>query len=58
MKSQVLSGFTEIWLPSIALLIFFSIFMFVVIYVSRTRTKKFYSKLELIALDEGELNEE
>jgi hypothetical protein len=57
MKSQVLSGFTEVWLPSIALLIFFSIFMFVIFYITRSRTKKFYSKLELIALDEGELNE-
>ena len=57
MKSQVLSNFTEVWLPSMALLIFFSIFMFVVIYVSRSKTKKFYNELELIALDEGELNE-
>jgi hypothetical protein len=57
MKSQIFLNFTYTWLPIIALIIFFSIFCLSVVYVSRTKTKKLYSKLELIALDDGEINE-
>ena len=57
MKSQVFANFTEIWLPLTALIIFVSIFSFVLIYISRSKTKRYYDQLKYIALDDGDRDE-
>lgn len=57
MKSQVMSRFTEIWLPSTALIIFLSIFMIMLVYVWRKSANKTFDMAEQIPFDEGVKNE-
>lgn len=58
MKSMVLSNWDMPWLPSIGLLLFFSIFMIMLIMIFRKGTKKAYAQISQMPLkDEGAQNE-
>lgn len=53
MKSQVLSRFTEIWLPSTALLLFLGVFLIMLIYVWRKSSGEVFKMAEQIPFNEG-----
>lgn len=53
MKSQVLSHFTEIWLPSTALVLFISVFMVMLLYVFKKSSKQKFDVVENLPFDEG-----
>ncbi len=53
MKSQVMSLFTEIWLPSTALIIFLSVFITMLFFVFRGTSNTLYKKVEQLPFDEG-----
>lgn len=57
MKSEVMSRFTEIWLPSLALIIFFSIFLIMLMYVFTKDSGERFKKIANLPLDEGHNNE-
>lgn len=53
MKSEVLSKFTEIWLPSTVLVLFLSIFLIMLVYIFRKTAKQRFDVIENIPFDEG-----
>lgn len=53
MKSEVMSKFTEIWLPSTALILFISIFLIMLFYVFKKTTKQKFETIENLPFDEG-----
>lgn len=53
MKSQVLANFSEIYLPIIALLIFVSVFVVMLLMINRKGSKQLYSEIDKIPLEEG-----
>ena len=53
MKAQVLSRITEIWLPSTALILFVTVFLVMLIYISRKSSKKKFEAIENLPFDEG-----
>lgn len=57
MKSIVMSQFSQIWLPIVALLIFVSVFIVMLIHIFKKSSGKLYSDVELMPLSEGELSE-
>ncbi len=57
MKSQVLSNWDIPWLPSFALIIFFTIIALRLFIVTRKEAKLIYSDISKIPLDEGESND-
>jgi len=57
MKSQVMSQFTEIWLPSTALIIFVSIFLGMLFYVFIKTSKQEFKEIAELPLQEGSKDE-
>ena len=57
MREFAFSTFVQDWFPSIALIIFLSIFMTMIIYVSRKTTGVVYKDIEQLPFDEGSRNE-
>jgi hypothetical protein len=57
MKSQVLSQFTHIWLPSFALIIFLSVFIVMLIYVWKKSAVDGFKDIENLPFDEGRKDE-
>jgi cbb3-type cytochrome oxidase subunit 3 len=53
MKSLVLSNFNQMWLPLLALMIFISVFVIMLIHISRKSSKRLYNEAQNIPLDEG-----
>jgi len=53
MKSQVLSRFTEIWLPSTALILFLSVFIIMLIYVWKKSSLEKFKTAANLPFDEG-----
>lgn len=53
MKSLVLSNFNQIWLPLVALMIFVSVFVVMLLHISRKSSKRIYNEAQNIPLDEG-----
>lgn len=53
MKSLVLSNFNQMWLPLLALMIFVSVFVIMLIHISRKSSKRLYNEAQNIPLDEG-----
>jgi len=53
MKSQVVSKFTEIWLPSSVLILFVIIFAVMLVYVFRKNAKEKFNVAENLPFDEG-----
>lgn len=53
MKSEVLSKFTEIWLPSTALIIFLTVFIVMIVYITRKSSKQKFDTIENLPFDEG-----
>lgn len=53
MKSDVLSKFTEIWLPSTALMIFVTVFVVMLIFVWRKSGSATYEKAGNLPFNEG-----
>ena len=53
MKSEVMSRFTEIWLPSTALIIFISIFVIMMVYILRKTSGEHFEMVSKLPLDEG-----
>lgn len=54
MKSLVLSNFTQTWLPIVGLLLFVSVFLVMIIHISRKSSKELYNDAMNIPLEEGE----
>lgn len=57
MKSQVLSAWNIPWLPSLALILFFTVFMVMLYFVFRKDAVERYKTMSEIPLSEGEGNE-
>ena len=57
MKSEVLSQFTHIWLPSFALIIFVSVFVVMLMYVWRKSANEVFEVAENLPFDEGKKDE-
>lgn len=53
MKSAVLSKFTEIWLPSSALMIFVTVFVVMLFFVWRKSAAGSYEQASNLPFDEG-----
>jgi hypothetical protein len=53
MKSDVVSKFTEIWLPSTALILFLTVFFVMLIFVWKKSASGFYADAERLPFDEG-----
>ncbi len=54
MKSLVLSNFSHTWLPLVALIIFVTVFAFMLIHILRKTSGQLYKEVEQIPFDEGE----
>ncbi|MBD66023.1 MAG: hypothetical protein CME62_12505 [Halobacteriovoraceae bacterium] len=54
MKSLVLSKFSQIWMPSLVLLMFFTIFSVMVFYIFNKKRDERYQHISELPLDEGE----
>ena len=54
MKSIVLSKFSQIWMPSLVLLMFFGIFMTMVIYIFNKKRDQRYKDISQLPFDEGD----
>ena len=54
MKAEVLSKFTEIWLPSAVLLLFLSVFLIMLVYVFKKSSKQTFDTVENLPFDEGQ----
>ncbi|MCB9091929.1 MAG: CcoQ/FixQ family Cbb3-type cytochrome c oxidase assembly chaperone [Halobacteriovoraceae bacterium] len=57
MKSQVFENFDLTILPTIGMIVFLVVFLFVVIWVFRKNSKKIYTEMSNIPLNEGNNNE-
>lgn len=55
MKAQVLANFGHTWLPSLALILFLSVFISMLLMIYRKGTNELYAKANSLPLDEGEL---
>jgi len=53
MKSEVLSKFTEVWLPSTGLMIFVSVFVVMLFFVWRKSAASTYQQAQDLPFDEG-----
>lgn len=53
MKASVLSRFTEIWLPSTALIIFLTVFLLMLLFVWRKSAASSYKNAKNLPFDEG-----
>lgn len=52
MKSEVMSRFTEIWLPSTALIIFISIFVIMLVYILKKTSGERFEMVAKLPLEE------
>lgn len=57
MKSQVLSAWNIPWLPSVALILFVTVFLGMIFIITRKESKENYKRISRIPLTEGEGNE-
>lgn len=53
MKSEVLSKFSEIWLPSSALIIFLGIFIIMLAYIFKKTSGERFETISRLPLEEG-----
>ncbi len=57
MKAKVMSLFTEIWLPTTALILFLTVFLVMLIYIWQKSSGEKFKELAEIPFDEGLKNE-
>ena len=57
MKQLVLGSFDMTWMTNFALILFFSLFIGMLIWIFRRSSKELYSRVEQIPLEEGFKNE-
>ena len=57
MKSDVLSKFTQIWLPSSALIIFVTIFIVMLVYILKKTSLQRFDVISKLPFEEGTKDE-
>lgn len=53
MKSVVMANFSQIWLPTTALILFLSVFVVMMIFIWRKSSSNIYKEVSKLPLDEG-----